>query len=367
MLRPAPAIRVFLLLASLLIAPVAPVVAHGPSDPPHQSHPLGDFKLENGQTLLDCQVSYVTHGTLNADKSNAVLVLSAIGGNHHRIDFLIGPGKGFDPAKHFIICVDALGNGLSSSPSNSKRQPRLQFPVFNMRDMVESQHRLLKEKFGLTKLSCVTGASMGGMQALQWAVSHPEMVQRTVAIVPLGRVTPWTLAVTRSLRDVIMLDPAWEGGNYAIQPERGMKLWSQLLSGVIVRTPAAHAAQFPKPTDVYSFLDKTADTGWKRIDANDWLYQSWAYDQHDVGATAGFSGDYVRALESIKSKTLVLAAQNDLLNPEVDAKFVADHVKGAKFVTISPQKVLGHATAGGVFPDDNEFLNEQIRTFFAQP
>ena len=229
--------------------------------------------------------------------------------------------------------------------------------------MVESQHRLVTEKFGLRKLACVTGASMGGMQTLQWAVSYPDMVERAVAIVPLGRVTPWTLGVTRTMREVIMLDPAWDGGNYTSQPERGMKLWARIWAGLIVRTPAAHAAQFPKPTEINEFLDKTAETNWKRIDANDWIYQSWAYDQHDLGMTPGFNGDYHRALAAIKAKTLVLAAQNDLLNPEAEAKYVADHIAGAKYLTISPQKVLGHVTAGGVFPDDNAFLNEQIRAF----
>jgi homoserine O-acetyltransferase len=106
-------------LISLLVFSHDAAHAHGPNDPPHQRYSLGDFKLESGQSILDCEVSFVTHGTLNADKSNAVLVLSAIGGNHHRIDFLIGPDKAFDPAKYFIICVDAIGNGLSISPSNS--------------------------------------------------------------------------------------------------------------------------------------------------------------------------------------------------------------------------------------------------------
>ncbi len=353
-----------LALSILLLA--NPAFAHKPDEAPHQRHALGDFKLENGQTILDCEVSFVTHGSLNADHSNAVLVLSAIGGNHHRIDFLIGPGKAFDRTKYFVICVDAIGNGLTTSPSNSKRQPRMQFPVFNVRDMVESQHRLVTEKFGLKRLAVVTGASMGGMQALQWGVSHPAMVEQIVAIVPIGRVTPWTLGITHSMRDVIMLDPAWDGGNYASQPERGMKLWSRLFAGMIVRTPAAHASQFPKAGDVQAFLDQTGEAGWKRIDANDWIYQSWAYDQHDVGATKGFNGEYEKALGAITARALILAAQNDLLNPEADAKFVADHVPGAKYLTISPEKVLGHATAGGVFPDDNQFQNDAIRAFLAK-
>ena len=112
--------------------------AHAPGEPPHQKFALGDLKLESGESIRDFSISYVTHGTLNANKSNAVLMVTSIGGNHHRIDYLIGLGKALDPAKYFIICADAIGNGLSTSPSNSTAQPRLQFPKFNIRDMVSS-------------------------------------------------------------------------------------------------------------------------------------------------------------------------------------------------------------------------------------
>ena len=112
--------------------------AHAPNDPPHQSFSMGDLKLENGESIRDFSISYVTHGTLNANKSNAVLMVTSIGGNHHRIDYLIGAGRALDPAKYFIICTDAIGNGLTTSPSNSKVQQRMQFPKFNIRDMVSS-------------------------------------------------------------------------------------------------------------------------------------------------------------------------------------------------------------------------------------
>src|SRR3982750_4566413 len=138
--------------AVLLCLAAAPVFAHGPNDPPHQKYEIGDFKLESGEVIHDFSISYVTHGTLNADKSNAVLMVTAIGGNHHRLDYLIGPGRALDPGKFFIICTDAISNGLSTSPSNSKAQPRMQFPRFNIRDMVTSQQRLVTEKFGIRKL-----------------------------------------------------------------------------------------------------------------------------------------------------------------------------------------------------------------------
>jgi homoserine O-acetyltransferase/O-succinyltransferase len=156
--------------ALLLAATVA--TAHTPSQPPHQLFNEGDLKLEGGEVIKDFSISYVTHGTLNARKSNAILVVTAVGGNHHRIDFMIGPGKALDPDKYFIIATDAISNGLTTSPSNSTSQPRMSFPKFTIRDMVQSQYRLLKEKFGIDHVVAVVGPSMGGMQVLQWGVSN---------------------------------------------------------------------------------------------------------------------------------------------------------------------------------------------------
>src|SRR5437773_11279595 len=145
------------ILALALFAFAMPALSHGPNDPPHQAYALGDFKLESGEVIKDFSISYVTHGTLNASKSNALLMVTAIGGKHHRIDYLIGPGRALDPAKYYIIATDAIGNGLTTSPSNSKSQAKMQFPRFNIRDMVASQHRLVTEKFGIQKLVTVIG------------------------------------------------------------------------------------------------------------------------------------------------------------------------------------------------------------------
>lgn len=354
-------------LITTLVASLATTaaLAHGPNDPPHQSHPLGDFKLESGEVIKDFSLSYVTHGTLNAAKSNAVLMVTAIGGNHHRIDYLIGPGRALDPSKYFIIATDAIGNGLTTSPSNSKAQPKMKFPRFNLRDMVNSQHRLVTEKFGITKLVTVIGASMGGMQALQWAVSYPDMMASTVPIIPLGRTPAWTTGILEMLRQSIMSDPRWKGGDYAANepPEQGMRLWSGWLSGVIVRTPVYQESLYPKGQDVIPYLKSVQDGGWKRMDAVDWVYQSWAYDQHHLGTTPGFGGDYRRALRSIKAKTLILAGSTDLLNPEYEAMEVAQYIGDVRYVPINPDRPMGHVSGAGISAPENELQNREIGAF----
>src|SRR2546423_7950277 len=139
-------------LALVALFAASPALAHTPQQPPHQSYKIGDFTLGSGEVIKDFSISYVTHGKLNEKKSNAILMVTAISANHHRLDFMIGPGKALDTDKYFIICTDAISNGLTTSPSNSKSQPRMQFPKFVMRDMVESQYRLLKEKLGIDHL-----------------------------------------------------------------------------------------------------------------------------------------------------------------------------------------------------------------------
>jgi len=353
--------RIFAAALAFLLVPAA--FAHGPNDPPHQMQALGDLKLESGEAIRDFSISYVTHGRLNEKKSNAVLMVTALGGNHHRIDYLIGPGRALDPAKYFIICTDAIANGLTTSPSNSKTQSRMQFPKFNMRDMVASQHRLLTEKFGISKVVTVIGASMGGMQGLQWAVSHPDMMDSVVAIIPLGRTPAWSTGITEMLRQTIMTDPEWKGGNYSSQPERAMRLWGGWLAGTIVRTPEYHEALFPNNMDVVAHLKNTQEANWKRIDANDWIYQSWAYDLHNVGTTRGFGGDYHKALASIKAKTLILAGSGDLLNPEADAKEAATYIPDVRYVAINPRRPMGHLSGAGATAPENELQNDEIAKF----
>jgi homoserine O-acetyltransferase len=337
--------------------------AHGPNQSPHQLYKIGDLKLESGETIRDFSISYVTHGTLNAKKSNAILMVTAISGNHHRLDFLIGPGKALDTDKYFIVCADAIGNGLTTSPSNSTAQPHMKFPHFLIRDMVSSQHKLMTEHLGIQHVVTVIGPSMGGMQALQWGVSYPDFMDSLVALVPLARTPAWTVTVLEATRKAIMLDPAWKGGDYTEPPEQGIRLWRDILNFLAVRTPEVSRDQFPNQLDILPWL-KEQETGLlKAFDANDWIYQSWAYDQHDIGTTPGMNGDMVRALRTIKAKTLIMVGTKDLLNPEWEPREAARYIRDARVSTINPGTVTGHASAGGGLPADVDFLNAEIAGF----
>jgi homoserine O-acetyltransferase/O-succinyltransferase len=350
-------------LVAATLSPALPAAAHTPQQPPHQLYNEGDLKLESGEAIKDFSISYVTHGTLNAKKSNAILMVTAVSGNHHRLDFMIGPGKALDPDKYFIICTDAISNGLTTSPSNSKLQPRMSFPKFIIRDMVESQYRLLKEKLGIDHVVAVIGPSMGGMQTLQWGVSHPDFMDALVAIVPLAKTPGWSVAVMEATRKAIMEDAAWKDGNYEAPPEKGVRLWRDILNLLAARTPDMYSAQFKNGIDALPWMEAQETAVIKAFDANDWIYQSWAYERHDVGTTPGFNGDTARALASIKAKTLILTGTKDLLNPEFEPQEAGKNIPGVKMMTISPGTVTGHASAGGGGAADVEFLNREAGAF----
>ena len=116
----------------------------------------------------------------------------------------------------------------------------------------------------------------------------------------------------------------------------------------------------PKP---HALLKKTQEAGWRRVDALDWVYQSWAYDQHDVGATPGFNGDYQRALRSIKAKTLILAGSIDLLNPEYEAMEAAKYISDVRYVAINEKRPMGHVSGAGISAPENDVQNHEIARF----
>ena len=164
-------------------------------------------------------------------------------------------------------------------------------------------------------------------------------------------------------RKAIMLDPAWNGGNYTSPPEKGIRLWRDILGFLAARSPEMYRDQFQNQLDVLPWLEAQESNLIRVFDANDWIYQTWAYDRHDVGTTPGMNGDYVNALRAIKAKTIILTGTKDLLNPEWEPQEAARYIRDARVVTISPGTVTGHASAGGFFPADVDFLNHQVGAF----
>jgi homoserine O-acetyltransferase len=311
-------------------------------DSPHRTLALGDLPLESGEIIRDFSISYVTHGTRAPASDNVILVLTAIGSTHHRLDFLIGPDRPLNPEKYFIVCIDAIGNGLTTSPSNSAAQPDLAFPRFSIRDVVASQRKLL-DALGIRRLAAIVGASMGGMQALQWGVSDPGFMRGIVALVPMARTRPWSVAMNEVARRILMADPGWPSGPYG----GGFDAWAALTRVITNRSPGALENMTAEAVpglvaDVIATLRKVGP------DPLDWVYQSFAYDAHDVGTTPGFGGDTAAALRTIRAPTLLLVPELDLYNPVGDAVEAAALIPNATLLRLGGN--AGHAVAADTSP-----------------
>lgn len=330
-------------------------MASGWIDQSHQVMALGDMPLESGQLLMDAKLSYVIHGQMNSAGDNVILALPAIGSTHHRLDFLIGSGKAFDTNQWCIICTDTWGNGLASSPSNSQAQPLWNFPTFSIRDMVQGQARLI-DALGISKLAAVVGASMGGMQALQWAVSFPNRMSRVIAMTPMAKTSPWAQAVNDISRQILQLEP---GQDVDIDPQR-WRAWSGLMQGLAGRTPAAFDRQFSRSDEVQGFLHSQANAHLNSgMNPIDWWYQTLAYDAHDLGSSPEFGGNTQQALHSIQAPTLILGPNLDLYNPASAWQWLVQQIPNGLGVMIPSD--MGHQSASNVMIEDSAFLNAQIR------
>jgi homoserine O-acetyltransferase len=192
--------------------------------------------LQRGGQLGPVTLAYETWGTLNAEGDNAILITHALTGNAHAHDVehpddtraawwnpLIGPGRSFDTSRYFVICSNIVGScygstGPSSIDAGTGRSYGMRFPVITIRDMVHAQ-RILLEHLGVQQLAAVAGGSIGGQQALEWAVTYPEMVRNVAVVAATGALTTQAVAFSEVQRQAIMLDPQWQQGDY--QPGQG--------------------------------------------------------------------------------------------------------------------------------------------------
>lgn len=274
--------------------------------------PLGDLQLENGETIRDLQLGYRTLGALNADKSNAILWPSWFTGSSQELLDFVGPAKLLDPSKYFVILVDALGNGVTSSPSNSVRQPRMHFPRFTLRDMVNAEYKLATERLGLKHLRAVMGISMGGMQTFQWMVAYPDFMDKAIPIVGSPRLTSYDLLLWTAELGAIESDAAWMNGDYASPPVAGMKTVADIHE-LALTTPAYRAAH-TSPADFPQFLTKTQQDTLNHFDANNWIRQLQAMMAQDISKT--FEGSMEKAAAAVRARVLVVPATEDhMVNP----------------------------------------------------
>ncbi len=304
--------KTLLLTLAAAFAVVSPVaLAHGPDQAPHQMAELGEFRLEGGGVINNLRMSYVTHGTLNEARDNAILFVHGFAANHHT-DHLIGPGKAFDTNKYYVIASDSFGStqtGFDHSTSATTSGLKMDFPPYNGRDMINAEHKFVTAGLGIDHLVAVAGISMGGGKALQFAVSHPDFMDAAISIVgSAGLSSSMSFLADLLLRSAIENCAGWEGGNYDENPRNCA---AAALTGII---PQFYTRDW-WDENVASDEEFKA---WHRRWWDTYLGVQYARDLYlmstapgAVADTPGFKGDLAAALGAIKAKVLFIISPHD--------------------------------------------------------
>jgi homoserine O-acetyltransferase len=325
---------------------------HRFAQPPHE------MPLESGSHLGPIELAYETYGTLATDKSNAVLVLHALSGDCHAAgyysdtdpkpgwwDIMIGPGKGIDTNRYFVICSNILGSCMGSTGPRSLN-PRtgkpygLEFPVVTIADMVRAQKALL-DHLGIEKLLAVVGGSIGGMQVLEWTVRYPKRVFAAIPLATTTRHSALAIAFNEVARQAIMADPHWNNGDYygGQRPNTGLAVARMIghityLSDEAMRRKFGRRLQkrrafsfnFDADFQVESYLRYQGTKFVDRFDANSFLYITKAADYFDLAREHG-GGSMVEAFSKALCRFLVVSFTSDWLYPTYQSR---DMVKAMK-------------------------------------
>ena len=311
-----------------------------------QSARFAGIALESGDRLAPVDVAYETYGSLNQQRTNAILILHAFTGDAHAAgvsaesgklgwwDNSIGPGKAFDTERYFVICSNILGGcqgttGPSSINAETGEPWGMSFPPITIRDMVNLQKMLL-DHLGISRLLAVAGGSMGGMQALQWAVSYPEMVRSAIIIASTSRHSAQQIAFNEVGRVSIMGDPDWNSGNYyhGTPPGRGLSV-ARMVGHITYMSDESmrekfgrklrgqEAPGFDSEFEVESYLRYRGSQFVTRFDANSYIYITKAMDYFDVSNGSGSLAD---AFDAVNTRFLVLSFSSDWLYPSYQSQ-----------------------------------------------
>ncbi len=353
-------------VASVLLVNGSMAIAHWPDQPPHQMAHLGDFPLERGGVIPNLKISYVTHGKLDAAKSNAILVVHGFASNHHQLDHLIGPGRPLDTDKYFIICPDALGATQTTyehSTSATNSGLKMSFPLYNGRDTIKANYRLVTETLGISHLVAVTGYARGATFGLQLAVSYPDFVDGIVLISGGALWGKTGLFRAAMLPAVIESCEGWRDGDYDENPKRcAANAMAQLIPYIYSRdwwmkyvdSPEAHTKW--RNTWGEYFLDIQ--------DARDLYYLVKSGGRGSLADTPGFNGDLNAVLQSVKARTLFIGSPHDQAVLPKDVETQVKAIPNARAVWID--SIAGHSICCNGDPQATWLVGEAMRKFLLE-
>ncbi len=329
---------------------------------PYQLFDLGDFQLEDGGTINNCQLAYSSFGKLNAKKDNAILITTWYSGTSKIMEKVYtGEGRAIDPAKYFIIIANQIGNGLSTSPNNvlaPLQGPK--FPRVRIGDDVRAQHKLLTEYFGIETLALVIGGSMGAQQTWEWAVRYPDMVKRAAPIAGRARNSPHDFLFIETFTYALKSDPAWNNGHYR-EPNTvnlGLchlaDLWS--LMGFSVEFFREELYMNIGFSSLEEFRTGFTQNYFLPMDPNNLLCMAWKWQQGDVSRLT--NGNLVSALGRIRAKVFVIAIDSDMLFPPSDCETDQKLTPNSELRVIHSQ--AGHLGLFGLQPSYFEQIDKYL-------
>ncbi len=315
--------------------------------PPQRIFALGDFKLESGAVIANCRIGYRVAGELNPERSNAILVPSWFAGRSEGLLGWIGPARLYDTSRYFVIAVDAFGDGISSSPSNDAAAPGAKFQRFTMRDMVRAQHELVTRELKLDHLYAVSGLSMGGMQAFEWAIAYPEFMTKVIPIVGTPKQTSQDLILWQTQLDLLESAAGSPAALHAAMDAMAG------LNELELRTPSWIAGNV-------NDVPKTLQSHRKSMEALDpYDYMSQLRAMIGLDIYRQFDGSIERTAKAVKAKMLVVVSlQDHMVNP-APARELA-RVAGAELVTLTSD--CGHLATSC----ERDVLVREVAAFLAR-
>ncbi len=334
----------------------------------YETFQLGPVDLQRGGHLEQARLAYKTYGQLNAAKDNVIVLPTFYTGSHMRNEGFFGAGRAIDPAKHFIVSVNLMGNGLSSSPSNTPPPhdgPR--FPVVTLWDNVACQHRLLTEGLGVDRIALVAGWSMAGCQSYQWAAQYPDMVEAILPFCASAKTSSHNIVFLEGVKAALCADQDWNGGDYTSPPVRGLKAFGRVYAGWAF-SQTWYREKLHKTIGFETFEDLLVD--WENDHAENWdannlLAKLRTWQLGDVSDNAVYGGDFEQALRAIKARAILLPCTQDLYFPPEDNEIEARHMPNA--VCRPFASPWGHCVASpGNVPAFQEFLDGCIAELLAR-
>ncbi|WP_340013098.1 alpha/beta fold hydrolase [Paenibacillus sp. FSL K6-1318] len=323
---------------------------------------LGDVILQSGMTLPNAYLAYKTHGKLNEQKDNVIVYPTAFGDQHIQNEWLIGSGMALDPEKYFIIVPNLLGNGLSSSPSNTPPPfDRANFPQITIYDNVRFQHQLLTEKFGIQKIDLVVGWSMGGIQAFQWGASYPEMVERIAPFGGIAKPWPHTFVVLEGMKASLLSAVGFDSSKLNQLSSRDMRAVGRVYAGwglshAFYREELYREMGFDTLED---FVAGVWENSFMNMDPHNVLAMLWTGQHADISANPSYNGDFDKALQSINALACIMPGSTDLFCTAADNEYEAKRIPNAVLKPI--QSIWGHFAGRGINSADNQFIDDNLK------